>query len=194
MKPSTRYQRDAELLAEFRDAYVDLINHTQRGRNFYLPCLVPAVPTDQWEARRQRLARAAGAAAPAYARHGGTFTLRNAAYIMSDVQPVTNWELSLQDPEQMRPQTVVSAVEAAHASAVEEHALAVEREKGLTGLVASFLRWPENLREAVGPENVARRQVAGALGVVAQIIVGALAAALGAAVVAAVVALWRFVA
>jgi hypothetical protein len=193
MKPSARYKRDAELLAEFRDAYVDLINNTRPERDIFLPRLVPAIPLEQWEARRQRLASAAGAAAGAYARYGGTFTLRNAAYIMNGVQPVANWELSLRDPQQMGPDVVVSAVEGAHASALEEHALAAEREKGLTGLVAAFLRWPENLREAVGPGNAARKRAAGALGIVAQIIVGALAAALGAAVLAGVVALWHVV-
>ena len=71
--------------------------------------------------KRSAVAAAAGAAATAYNNYGGKFTLRNAAYITHDVDPMTNWEMSLGDPEQMSPETVIAAVESAAARAVKKH-------------------------------------------------------------------------
>ena len=134
---------------------------------------------------------AAGAAASAYRRYGGTCTLRNAAYIMHDVDPVSNWEMSFKDPEQLPPPSVVSSVEAATARARQEAADAAKRERGLTGLIAAFIRWPSDLRAAVGPGHPAQRRAAGLVGFIGQIVVGAIAGALTAGIVAAVAALWK---
>ena len=152
MKPSKRLAQDAELLTAFRNAYVDLLNHSRlKEGDYFIQQLGPAVDAQTWHAKRSAVATSAGAAAGAYTRHGGTFTLRNAAYIMSHVDPVANWEMSLRDPEQLKPETVVSSVESAAARANQEALDAARREGGLTGLIASFLRWPSELREAVGP-------------------------------------------
>jgi hypothetical protein len=79
----------------------------------FITQLGPGVPQDRWNRLRTEVALAAGRAEPAYNRHGGVFALRNAAYAMSGVSPVTNWELSLRDPDQLPPHTLVSAVESA---------------------------------------------------------------------------------
>jgi len=92
----------------FRNAYIDLLNSARPVAHdpYALPQLRPAVDHQTWQTKRSAVAESAGTAARAYARHGGTFTLRNAAYIMNDVDPVTNWEMTLRDPEQFSPETV----------------------------------------------------------------------------------------
>jgi len=179
-------------MMRFRNAYVDLVNHARPTEgSFYLPELGPGVDHRTWQAKRAAVASAAGAAAISYGRYGGTFTLRNVAYIMNNVDPVTNWEMSLRDPDQLSPQTIVASVESAIARAQQEALDAARRERGLTGLVAAFLRWPSDLREAVGPGHSAQRRAAGAIGVVGQVIVGAVATALATGLIAAVVAAWQ---
>lgn len=194
MKPSERLGIDATLIREFRDAYVDLLNSARMtSTGFTTMELQPRIDNSAWQQKRRRVAQAAGVAASAYSKYGGTFALRNAAYVMHDVDPVVNWEMSLRDPEQLRPEIVVSSVESAEAMARQLATEAKLRERGLTGLVASFLRWPSNLRDAVGPGHRAQRQAAGLVGFLGQIIVGALATALAVAIVAASVALWHSV-
>lgn len=195
MKPSERFELDAVLIREFRDAYVDLLNSARPDNSISMVTvsLRPNVDNETWQQKRIRVAQAAGAAALAYSKHGGTFALRNAAYIMHDVDPVTNWEMSLRDPEQLRPEVVVSTVESADARARQLALEAKRRERGVTGLIASFLRWPSNLREAVGPGHRAQRQVAGVIGFLGQILAAALATAIAAAVVAGSVAIWHSV-
>lgn len=128
--------------------------------------------------------------ASAYPRYGGTFTLRNAAYIMNNVDPVANWQMSIQDPQQLEATTVVSTVEAAISRSRQASVEAAERERGLIGLLAAFLRWPSNLREAVGPDHSAQRTAAGVIGIVGQILVGIVASLLATGLIAGGVALW----
>lgn len=153
--------------------------------------LGPGVSTEEWGRLRTEVAQAAGNALGAYGRHGGRFALRNAAYTVNNVDPVANWEMALNDPEQMKPETVVGAVESAIGNAQRLQSEATERERGITGVVAAFLRWPADLREAVGPGSSAQRRAAGVVGVVAQ---GAVAAALGTALVGTAVLVWHAIA
>ncbi|MFE7503883.1 hypothetical protein [Promicromonospora sp. NPDC057488] len=190
MKPSQRCTADAELLLAFRSAYVDLINSSRASSDGLYDSLVPAVPQPQYQALRREVALASGPAAAAYVRYGGTYTLHNAAVIRRDVNPVVNWEMSLRSPEELSPDMVVSSVEGAIGAARQEAAEAQQRERALTGLIAAFVRWPSNLREAVGTDNQAQRTAAGAIGVLGQIIVATLATALGTGLVAGAVALW----
>lgn len=194
VKPSQRFRRDAELMMRFRNAYVDLVNHARPSEgSYFVTELRPAVDDRAWQEKRSAVAAAAGAAADAYRRYGGIFTLRNAAYVMNNIDPVTNWEMSLRDPEQLPPPTVVASVESAIARAEQEAEDAARRERGLTGLIAAFLRWPSDLREAVGPGHPAQRAAAAAVGVLGQVAVAAVGGALSVGLVAAVVALWRLV-
>lgn len=179
----------------FRNAYIDLLNSARPVAHdpYALPQLRPAVDHQTWQTKRSAVAESAGAAARAYARHGGTFTLRNAAYIMNDVDPVTNWEMTLRDPEQFSPETVISSVESAIARARQESVEASERERGITGLIAAFLRWPSDLREAVGPGHPAQLVAAGVIGVIGQLVVAAVGGALSIGLAAGAVALWELI-
>lgn len=193
MKPSKRYSRDADVMMEFRNAYVRLVNCAQlREGELFLPVLGPApgVSRQEWGDLRSAAAHAAGAAGHVYARYGGTLSMRNAAYLMTGVNPVANWELSLRDPEQLRPESLIAAVEGAMARARQEAAEAEDREKGFTGLVAAFLRWPSDLRDAVGPGK-AQRTAAGVVGVFGQVIVATLGGALAVGVAAGAAELWQ---
>lgn len=193
VKPSERLKRDAEALLLFRNAYVELVNHARPHRDDMYAMVELRSGTDHatWQRKRTDVSSAAGMAGAAYGRHGGTMTLRNAAYIMHDVDPLTNWEMSLRDPEQMSPETVISSVDSAIARARQLSQEAAARERGITGLIAAFLRWPSNLREAVGPGPSAQRTAAGLIGVAGQVVVGAITAALTAGLIAGVVALWQ---
>lgn len=195
MKPSQRYQQDAKLIRTFREAYVDLLNSAQATRSdpYSLMKLMPLIDHESWQRKRSAVAAAAGAAAVPYNRHGGTYTLRNAAYIMNDVDPVSNWEMSLRDPEQMSPEAVIASAESAMARAGQAAVEAAQRERGLTGVIAAFLRWPSNLRAAVGTEHPAQRRAAGLIAIFGQTLVGALATAVAAGIIAGVVALWRWI-
>lgn len=194
VKPSERYRQDAELIRAFRETYVNLLNHAKldRADMYSLTKVVPDTDHQTWQRLRTAVATAAGAAASAYRRYGGTFTLRNAAYIMHDVDPVTNWEMSLHDPEQLSPESVISAAESAIAVASQRQAEAAQREHGLTGLIAAFLRWSSDLREAVGADHPRQRTAAGVIGVFAQALAATLATAVATGVVAGVVSLWRW--
>lgn len=192
VKPSQRYAQDADMMMKFHDAYVELINNTTQGQDAYWdPVLAPraGITDRRWNELRRTVAQAAGAAGPVYEQYGGTFTMRNAAYVTHGVSPVANWDLSLRDPMQLSPETVVSLVEAAVAAAQHEATEAAERERGITGLVAALIRWPATLREAVGPGK-AQRTAAGAVGILGQIVVAAIGGALAVGLVAGAVALW----
>jgi len=179
----------------FREAYVQLVNASRTGsRNgSFLPSLVPGngVNAQEWNRLRSKVAATCGAAGPSYNRHGGTFTLRNAAYISNNVNPVDNWDLSFRDPEQFPPETVLSAVEAAIASAAQKASDARDRERGVTGIIAAFLRWPSTLREAVDPESSGQQWAAGVIGVAGQIVVGIVASVLATGLVAVGVLAFR---
>ena len=192
VKPSQRHSKDADLLTEFRNAYVELLNSArkQEGRLF-LPELGPKVDLQTWMAKRADVATAAGAVADIYPRYGGTFSISTGGYIRS-VDPVANWEIVLRDPEQLRPEVVLSAVESAISRARQSAADAADRERGITGLVAAFLRWPSNLREAVG-RGRAQRRAAGVIGVFGQLLVATIGGALAIGVAAGAVSLWRAV-
>lgn len=175
----------------FRNAYVALVNNARPASDGWSrAALEPhGVSRGEWSRLYSETAKAAGAAAAAYPRWGGTFTLRNAAYIMHEVDVVANWEMSLRDPEQLDPTRIISTVEAAIARARQESEDAKRRERGLTGFIAAFLRWPANLREAAGPG--AQRTAAGVIGVFGQILVGITASLLAAGLLAAGIAIWR---
>jgi len=178
-------------LSDFRRAFIELVNAAKPvGGEWDLPRLVPNVSNDRWSQLQRETAIAAGAAQQAYgANGGGTFTMRNAAY-MTTVNPIANWHYALERPDELKPQMVVAAVDLAIGQARTRYENAVQHERGLVGVIATFLRWPQTLREAVGP-TWTQRTAASALGVVGQVLVGAAAAALGTALVSGVVEVWK---
>lgn len=91
VKPSQRCTYDALLLADSRDAYIDLLNSGRAGEDGRLSrVVVPAVKQRDWQRKRQHVAMAAGAVGDGASRYGETCTLRNAAYVMHDVDPILN--------------------------------------------------------------------------------------------------------
>jgi hypothetical protein len=179
-------------LVNFRNAYVEMFNSVKVDRSDWAEVrIVPKVSNDRWAELMQRTARTSGEAVAAYLRSGGTtMTLRNAAYVMQNVNPIVNWEMSLRDPDMMQPTAIVSAVDNAIGYATTRYKEAKMHERGPVGVIASFLRWPQTLREAVGP-GAAPRFAAGAIGVVGQIVVATVGGALATGLVAAAIALWR---
>jgi hypothetical protein len=149
------------------------------------------ISRERWVELYSAVATAAGAAGPVYERYGGSVTLRNAAYIRTNVNLLANWELSIRDPEQLPVHSLISAVESAVARARQLADEAAEREKGLTGMIAAFLRWPSNLREAVGPGHGAQRTAAGFIGIFGQLFVATVGGALAVGLVAGTVALCK---
>jgi hypothetical protein len=188
VRPSERVEADIEFLAEFRHAFIDLINHARIDYSGIAAEFVPSVGDAEWNELRSRVARAAGAASRASAEYGGTLSVAQFGQVVTNMSPVTNWERSLRDPEWLRPDMVVGHVDAAIGLATVTLNEMRRRERGVVGLIASFLRWPQDLREAVGP-GVAQRRVAGALGVFGQIVVGTISGALAVGLVALVVVL-----
>lgn len=180
-----------QLLIAFRTAYIELLNSSRLTSDGLFKTLVAKTPGADYQFKRRDVALAAGRASHAYARYGGTFSLRNAAVIRHDVNPVANWEMTLRSPDDLSPELVLSAVESAIGTAEQEADDAAQRERGLTGLIAAFLRWPANLREAVGPDNHVQRTAAGVVGILGQIIVATSATALGALLVTATTNLWN---
>lgn len=189
MKPSQKHQRDAELMTAFSKAYVDLIANSEPFDGNWGVELGPKVIDDVWEQKLRAVAAAAGAVGESYSRHGGLWTLRRPGLAHDYVDPVANWESSLSDPETYPAQRMITSVDAAIASAQRAATDAAKRERGLTGLIAAFLRWPSDLREAVGPGHGAQRRAAGAIGVVGQILVAGLAGALATGIGAGTIAL-----
>lgn len=111
---------------------------------------------------------------------------------MSDAAPVANWEMSLRDPEQLSPDTIISSVESAAARATREGVEAGARERGFTGLITALLRWPSDLREAVDLGHPAQLAAAGVIGVIGQLLVAAIGG-LSVGVAAGAVALWKLI-
>jgi hypothetical protein len=191
MKPSARWQVDVDKLIAFREAYIKLLNASKVGGDWMDRQLVPKGSGAEWNRLRTEVATAAGVAAFSYNRSGGgTLILKNAAYVMNNVNPVTNWAMSIADPQQLPPETVLGSVETAIGVATSERDEAKQRERGFVGLVAAFLRWPSDLREAVGPSK-AQRRAAGAIGLLGQVVVATMSTALAAGIVAGAIAIWQ---
>ncbi len=190
-KHSASIEREGVVLNEFRAAYIALVNATKLEHDYDGPKLRPKVSSDKWSKLQRDVAIAAGAAQAAYLQNGGaTFSFTSGRFLMNNVNPLANWQMTIERPDEMEPQNVVSAVDLAIGRARARYEAALQSERGLVGLIASFLRWPDTLRQAVGPSRT-QRTAASALGVVGQVVVGAVAAALGTALVWGVVELWQ---
>lgn len=179
-------------MMDFRNAYVELVNNARQVETDYVTVVLapkPGVSDAEWSRLCSATAQASGAAAEAYPRYGGKYTFRNGPILMNNVDPVANWGMSLKNPDQLEPSALISAVEAAIARARQASAEAAERERGLTGLIAAFLRWPSHLREAAGPGH-AQRTAAGFIGFLGQLAVAVLASVLAVWVAAGLVAMW----
>ena len=158
-KPSAALAADVERLRAFRDAYAELIGacHPERDRNG-LTILGPGDNEREWPRLRQRAGTAAGAALPAYERALGAQYLLNNSILFGGkpFNPIGNWDTSLQVPSDFSPQVLTAIADQAIGVAEARLEEARLRERGLTGILASFVRWPRTLREAVGTSGVER--------------------------------------
>jgi len=189
VKPSERFGADVTNLIEFRDAFIDMINATQVVSPRFIQQRVPNVDPTTWNGVRHRVAVAAGPARLAYNRHGDQLSLRQFGTVTNGISPVANWEMALSAPESLPPESVVSMVETAAGLAFSRQKQAAGNEKGVVGLVAAFMRWPSNLREAVGPGSTQRR-AATVVGIAGQVLTGVIVAG----IVAGIVWAWKLVA
>lgn len=176
-------------LNDFRNAYVELINASKRdGESLGYPSLVPKGNADEWQRLRQKTSMAAGAAQPAFARRGGGTILMPMGSRMQSIDPIPNWHMAVTSPEEFDPQLIASTVEHVLGGAAVELEKARSNERGLLGLIAAFLRWPDTLRDAVGG-SAARQRGVKAVGIVGQIVVGTISGALATALFAGAVRL-----
>jgi len=184
-KPSVQIQADIMRLNDFRNAYVELINASKRdGESLGYPSLVPKGNADEWQRLRQKTSMAAGAAQPAFARRGGGTILMPMGSRMQSIDPIPNWHMAVTSPEEFDPQLIASTVEHVLGGAAVELEKARSNERGLLGLIAAFLRWPDDLRDAVGGSRK-RQRSAKALGVAGQVFVATLSTVLAAAIIGA---------
>lgn len=165
-KPSRRIERDIERLERFRDLFADLIESPDPESRLV-----------------QDLAIAAGESREAYEVNGGrSFPVQDGIYLTTNATPMSHWKSAFGGNSDLDPVTVVAAVDLAIGRARQRLDDARDREKGVVGAVAAVLRWPSDLRDAVGPGR-GQRRAAQALGVVGQVVVGTLTTALGAGLI-----------
>lgn len=150
LKPSQRHSRNAERLFKFRNAYVQLINASVLRDTFPRKSMGPAIDEIKWQALIDEVSRGAGPAGPIYPLYGPIFQTHSGQWINRGFNPVVGWKTSIDDIEQFPPQTLISSLDGAVARAQSEAEDARDRERGLTGFIARFIRWPLELREAVG--------------------------------------------
>jgi hypothetical protein len=172
-------------MGTFLQAYVDLVHSTTQVVGDFGSELVPYVDKQDWAEKRRAVSRSAGAALPAYSRHGSPYTVRGRS-----LDPVANWEMSLRDPQLLPPETVAASVESAMGAALQELAEAEPRERGLIGLIAGFFRWRSDLQEAVGAGHPTQQKAAGVVGAFAQALAVALAGSAAVTIAAGLAKLW----
>jgi hypothetical protein len=170
-------------LREFQQAFVELVNASEKSA-FGLRALVPKIDEAEWMAMRQRTALLAGTAASAYQRQsGGSLQVQNFGK-MQAIDPVANWQIAIDAPVSLDPIVLVSTIEYVVGITQVRLEEALGRERGIVGLLAAFLRWPDDLRDAVGGSRK-RQRSAKALGVAGQVFVATLSTVLAAAIVGA---------
>ena len=152
MRPSERYRRDAQAVRAFRDAYDRFIGASHSS-----------------DEARQQVGLLAGPAGEATDR-------ARLSVLQAGMQfnPIRNWSGSLSS------RTIHSFCDSAFGSLMTRADEAAERERGLVGLLARFLRFPVDVREAAGFESEAGRTFALWAAVAAQV----LAIVIGAGVLA----------
>ena len=171
MRPSQRHSVNASRLREFRNAYVQLINASIRNDTFPRTSMGPLVDTKDWMALFDAVSRSAGPAGPIYLIYGPIYQTHSGPWVNGAFNPVVGWKTSIDDIEQFPPQTLIAALDGAIARAETESLDSQIREKGITGLIARFIRWPLELREAVG-RGAAVQNVAMTIGFIGQVLVG----------------------
>lgn len=163
MKPSKVTALQLKSLEDFLEAYGWLLRNSRAhvDEEHYSWWQQPTVSAGEWAEGRARVGVAAGGAAAALARFGGSY----------DLDPVAKWSTSLIASHEVGPAEVQACIRAAVGSARRQLEIEQQRERGLTGAVASFIRWPQSVREAVGGSQ-GQQRAASVLGLGLQVVAG----------------------
>lgn len=114
-------------------------------------------------------------------------------YLISNADPMSQWHVVFSDDTDLHPTKITTAVNLAIGRGQERLQAARDNERGVLGIIASIVRWPQTLREAVGTSRP-QQHVAQAVGVAGQIAVAVVATWIAAAGVQLGIWLWTVVA
>ena len=196
MKKSEIYRRRRDAVQAYRDAYDQLVEALER---------VP-VGITTWELRgrhgeeektrmlTEQVSLAAGAAGEVAQEYGAYMSVQKTGYSPTQtVNPILAWRTSLDAPWLLPPDHVLSVAMSLIGRLDAKYQEAVLRERSLAGRVAAFVRFPMDVREAVGTGTGGLRRVAVGVGILAQLFVAIVGGALAVALVGAVSALFRLI-
>jgi hypothetical protein len=171
MRPSKRIRSDAAKLRAFQDAYSALLGASVLHNAWPHKAYAPKVDEAIWFQLRTKVAQTAGPAGIVYGEYGTMYRTQSGPYVNPGFHPIVNWEVSIKDAEQFSPLNLQTALDAAIANADSMELEAADRERGLIGLLAKFIRIPTDLREAVGGGSGSQK-AATYVGRVSQVVIG----------------------
>ena len=174
MKPSRRHEIAAEKFDAFRGAYVDLLNSCDfRNQKPGTPP-TPIVDGETWALLHKTTAETAGAASIFFSDYGIYVATKDHFNFTTHATPSDAWFTSINNPQQVHPSLLIACIESGYGkvSLLAEQARVAE--KGIKGIIASFIRWPSDLAEAVGPRHPIQTNVARSIGLLGQVLVGVL--------------------
>jgi hypothetical protein len=179
------YKRLLDDLTEFMKRYVEYVGFHEPRQDYVEYYWVPR-PGSETEIRQlhPRLALAAGRAAAAF-ETTGVFIAYKPSGTMNRmaVNPATAWNSFTDRFPVVTPPNMMDVGNQALGKLNSLYQQAKERERGLAGLVARFIRFPVAVREAAGlpPKTVSGGLLTGFVALVQTIVVGIVVAAIGGA-------------
>lgn len=194
MRTSARLLQRAQLVAEFRDLYMELVGHMQVGARpgtLTMTELQPKAGRDAAVASLfPRVARAAGKASTAAGDQSRQISVTQFGQTRI-FDPIPAWQHSLDDPQTLPVKMLLDCCEAIIGSLEAKAAEAAAMEGTLAGRVASFVGFPARVRAAVAVEHPGLGKFAFGAGIAGQVLAGVVAGVIVAALVAGVSALVR---
>jgi len=169
MKYSQKYQLDRENLSIFLNCFSNIVRSSHLDRSGGLSRVAPRVDDETWNKVLSETAYASGGASESFRKFGNNFRVKSGG-IFIEVNPVDSWWHSIERPEEFNPNLVVNSVQYAIGKAEKARDRALRSEKGIVGLIGSFIRIPESIMESVNPEHKIERNSARLIGYVIQII------------------------
>jgi hypothetical protein len=145
--PSTRLQIELEAVRRFHEAlqpYIAQYRPTRDATDTFA-LLVPIGDEEEREVHRRSLAAAAGPAARIAEKRRLHMNARGRR-----VNPIAAWEEFFRSEPVMWPKSLDAFSRALVAQLEHEVQLAQDRERGVVGLIARFVRLPLEVREAAG--------------------------------------------
>jgi hypothetical protein len=181
-------------VAEFRDLYMELVDHMEVGARPGTITMTQLHPKTGEEGAVSdlfpRVSRAAGKASTA----AGDQSRRIAVTQFGQTRvfdPIPAWQHSLDDPQTLPVKMVLDCCEAIIGSLEAKASDAAAIEGTLAGRVAAFVGFPARVRAAVAVEHPELGKFAYGAGVAGQVVAGVLAGVIVAALVAGVGVIWQ---